>query len=673
MAEPWIVIDFETCSPVDLKKAGAYRYAEDICTEVLCLCWQFGDTGEDTAGSWKPGEAIPNVLLQAIELGVTFVAHNASFERAIWSNIMVREYGWPEIPLEQWADTMARCCQVAIPASLEGALIALGLPLQKDIVGSKYTIGLSKPNKKGMLPQRNYPRVADYCMSDVENQVGLHKWLGFLPRHERPIWELSQTMNDRGIRLDMDLVRAMQQVVDKASKPLAEEFSSLTGGLKFTQVARIRKWVEEQGVPLKDLAAETVDALLGEDDVGEGAGHDEEDAEEDQAEPPVVLSPAVHRALSIRRLIGSASIKKLKAMHHCVGADGRARGLYRYHGTAPGRQTASLFQPHNFPRGSDEAIGQDVDVKVAALMTGDSDWVEQTLGMPPVEAVVGSLRHTLIAEPGHCYMAGDYAGIQARTVLALAGQTDKTALMAAGEDVYCDMAERIYMRHITKADVEERQVGKNSVLGLGFQMGARTFFTKYGGKSQDLEFCEQVVDTYRVDWAPKVPLLWYALQDAAVDTVWKEREHEAYGIIYRLEDQWLTAEIPNGSKIYYFDPKPIRKRMPWSTEEKPDWRKAFNYKVQKGHHLVTRDAFGGLLTQNVVMKIEREIVEDAKLKLEREGFRPIMENHDEVVCEPPAGASLDTFKAIMLDVPRWVTQMKIPVAVDAWQGNRYRK
>ena len=50
-----------------------------------------------------------------------------------------------------------------------------------------------------------------------------------------------------------------------------------------------------------------------------------------------------------------------------------------------------------------------------------------------------------------------------------------------------------------------------------------------------------------------------------------------------------------------------------------------------------------------------------------------MENHDEVVCEPPAGASLDTFKAIMLDVPRWVTQMKIPVAVDAWQGNRYRK
>ena len=81
---PWIVIDFETASSVDLKKAGAYRYAEDICTEVLCLCWQFGGTGEDTAGSWKPGEVIPNVLLQAIELGVTFIAHNAAFERSIW-------------------------------------------------------------------------------------------------------------------------------------------------------------------------------------------------------------------------------------------------------------------------------------------------------------------------------------------------------------------------------------------------------------------------------------------------------------------------------------------------------------------------------------------------------------------------------------------------------------
>ena len=670
---PWIVIDFETSSVVDLKKAGAYRYAEDICTEVLCLCWQFGDTGEDTAGSWKPGEAIPNVLLQAIELGVTFIAHNAAFERSIWSNIMVREYGWPEIPLEQWADSMARCCQVGLPASLDGALVALGLPLQKDTAGSKYTIGLSKPNKKGMLPPRDLARVTNYCMSDVENQVGLHKWLGFLPAHERPIWELSQTMNDRGLLLDMDLVRAMQQVVDRASKPLAEEFSGLTGGLKFSQVARVKQWVEDQGVPLSDLKAETIDALLGQDDAEEDEQVQEDDAADDNdGTQTVELPEPVRRALHIRRLIGSASIKKLKAMHLCVGGDGRARGLYRYHGTHAGRQTASLFQPHNFPRGTNEAIELDVDVKVNALMTGDPEWVTTVTGLEPVEAVVGSLRHTIMAEAGHCIMAGDYAGIQARTVLALAGQEDKTALMAAGEDVYCDMGSQIYRRRITKADTAERQTGKNSVLGLGFQMGWRKFHLKYC-EGQPAEFAEDVVHVYRKEWAPKVPKLWYALQDAAVETVWSGEEHEAYGVLYRIEDQWLTAEILNGSKLWYFDPKPITKKMPWSTDDEPDWRRAFQYRVEHQKRLVTKDAFGGLLTQNVVMKIEREIVEDAKRKLEDEGYRPIMENHDEIVCEPPAGASLDIFREIMEDVPHWVKTMRIPIKVDAWTGSRYRK
>lgn len=667
---PWIVIDFETASIVDLKKAGAYRYAEDICTEVLCLCWTAA-SGEN--GCWLPGERCPEVLRNAIVAGYIFIAHNASFERAIWKHHM-EPLGWPAIPLSQWADTMARCNQTALPASLEGALTALGLPFSKDTAGTKLTVGLSKPNKKtGMLPPRTpevLQRVADYCASDVENQVALHKWLGLLPAHERPIWELSQTMNDRGLLLDMDLVHAMQAVVDRASGPLAKEFETLTGGLKFTQIAKLRNWVEAQGVSLANLAAETVDQLLGEVDEDESEPEDDDLGIQEPGE--VIVPPDVHRALTIRRLIGSASIKKLKAMQACVGLDGRARGLYRYHGTTPGRQTASLFQPHNFPRGTNEAIELDVDLKVQALMTGDPEWVEQVLGIPPVEAVVGSLRHIIRAAPGRKLMAGDYSGIQARTVLALAGQHDKTALMAAGADVYCDMATNIYRRTITKTDTAERQVGKNSVLGLGFQMGHKKFFDKYCA-DQTPEFAKAVVDIYRQEWAPLVPKVWYGLQQAAVDTVWTGREHESHGVVYAIEDQWLTAEIPNGSKLYYFDPKPVTRKMPWSTEDAPDYRKGFQYRVQKGGRLITRDAFGGQLTENVVMKIERELVEYAKLKLEAEGFNPVMENHDEIVCEPLTDASLDVFREIMLDVPTWVKTMRIPVAVDAWEGGRYRK
>ena len=72
------------------------------------------------------------------------------------------------------------------------------------------------------------------------------------------------------------------------------------------------------------------------------------------------------------------------------------------------------------------------------------------------------------------------------------------------------------------------------------------------------------------------------------------------------------------------------------------------------------------------MKIEREMVENAKRKLEDNGFNPIMEVHDEIVCEPLT-CDLDAFQQIMQDVPRWVKEMRIPVHVDVWSGDRYRK
>ena len=663
----WVVPDFESQSNCDLGSAGAYRYAVDPTTHILCCSFVFDD---DQSVLWWPGDPLPPRVLTAIERKAMFVAHNAAFERNLWTQHMVADFGAPEIPLEQWHCTMARAAQLALPQSLDKLLRALDMQQEKDKEGRTLTLSFSKPDRKtGMLPVLTpaaKARIGQYCDSDTAGQTAVHRRLGWLPEHERPIWELSQRINDRGVMLDMEFVRAAQAVVDKASGPLAARFESITGGLKFTQIAKIRTWVELQGTPCPDLSAETVARLLGEERDDE-SGYESE-TEDDHG---VEISAAVREALHIRQLIGSSSIKKLKAMEACVGYDGRARGLFRYHGTTPGRQTAGLFQPHNFPRGTNETIGLDVDRKVDAIMSGDPDRVRSLTGVEPVECVVGSLRHAIRAAPGRVIMSGDFSGIQARTVLALAGQHDKTALMAAGADVYCDMAQRIYRRSITKADTAERQVGKNSVLGLGFQMGWRKFHAKYCA-DQPKEFAEGVVDIYRQEWAPLVPKVWYGLNDASVNAVWTGREYESHGIIYRMEELGLSAEIPNGSKIWYQDPKPVTRLMPWSTEEEPDYRKGFQYQVEKQGHQVTRDAFGGQLTENIVMKIEREIVEVAKRKLEDNGFPVIMEVHDEIVCEPVT-TDLSAFKQIMEDVPQWVKTMRIPVHVDVWQGARYKK
>lgn len=667
MYERWAVLDFETLSQADLKKVGAYRYAEDPTTEVLCLSYCLNDGPILT---WFPNWPMPASLNSILsDPTIALVAHNAAFERAIFQHVMSRR-GVSAPALTRWHCSLARCAQLVLPMALERALKALNLPEEKDMAGNKMVIGWNREYAKtGIRPTisaADMMRCGTYCESDVRNQRALHMRIGWLPEEERTVWMMNQDINDRGVGLDMELVGKMQRIVAVASKPLAKEFKALTG-LDFTQVQKIKAWVIAQGVEIDNLRKETLAELLGDDDEAE-----EESlavSEEEEWERPQPLPANVERALRIRQLIGSAAIKKLGTMQGMVGRDGRARGLLQYHGTGPGRETARLIQPHNFPRGT---IKGSPEAKVNALLTGDASYVEMVFG-PPVETVVSSLRHTLRAGPRRVYLAGDFAGIQARTVLALAGQADKTKLLAEGFDAYCDMATSIYRRPITKADTEERQIGKNSVLGLGFQMGARTFQTKYA-KDYDLDFCETVVNTYRREWAPKVPDIWAAFQHALLETVKDGHPRERYGCVFDKWDAWLRIRLPSGRFMHYYNPRVILKRMPWSTPEEPVIREAWCYQATKSSKWITVDAFGGKTTENVIMGIERDLMTVAMLKCEANGFPICLEVHDEIVAEPLlVDADELAFKQIMEDIPQWAKSMGIPVSVETWASERYKK
>lgn len=658
----WVVLDFETLSACDLEEAGAFRYAEDPTTEILCAAFSIDGKAEYV---WRPEyekRAHGRRLLDLVEdPTVIFIAHNAQFEKAIWRAIMVSRYGWPDIPNERWHCTMAACAQRGLPMALEMACAVLRLPFQKNMEGARLVKQIQKFDKTGNYNWSLLDGIMQYCLDDVKAEVALHERLGFLPASERPVYLLNQEMNERGLQLDAEFIAKAQEIVDGATPPLIEEFRQLTGYVP-TQVQKVHAWVNAHGVKIPNLQGETVDRLLG------GADDDDTSADEDDnATPsPETVPRAVKRALTIRRLVGSASVKKLGRMLTCMNEDGRARGACQYHGTQPGRSAGRLFQPYNFPRGT---VSASEAVKVDAIMTGDHEYVNMVLG-PPVESVVSSLRHAIIAAPGHVLISGDYAGIQARVVLALAGQYDKVALMATGQDVYCDMGSTIYKRPITKADKAERQTGKNSVLGLGFQMGWKKFKLKYGYGLTD-DFCELVVNTYRQEWAPEVPKLWRALQDAAMHTVHRKTPHSAYGIEYRLEDVWLTARLPSGRKLYYFDPKPVMRRMPW---DEFDIRPAWTYRAMKMGHMQTINPFGGSLTENVVMGIEVDIHRHGMQNLKRANRDIVLEVYDEIVAEVPEDeVDVKLFEQCMLDQPQWVKDMQIPVAVECWHGKRYRK
>ncbi|CAB4132060.1 DNA-directed DNA polymerase, family A, palm domain containing protein [uncultured Caudovirales phage] len=682
----WIVPDFETRSAVDLKKAGADRYAEDPTTDILTLCWAW-ERGK--RGIWHPGEPFPAELEAAILRNYIFVPHNARFERAIWREHMVKLYGAPPIPLEQWADTMARCANMVLPQSLDRALKVLALPIEKDMEGNRLIRAVSR-FKKGAWPELTpaiRDRIDTYCATDVDAQVALHKRVGWLDDGERKVWEMDQRINDRGFAVDMPLIRAMQKIVDDATGPLALRFSELTGGLSFTQIGKVKDWCHSRGVMIPDMAMATLDALLGGDPSDDEEDEDGTDEVPETTEFHCDLPEDVREALSIRRLVGSASVKKLKAAHECVSADGRVHGVLNYHGAGPGRWSAKLFQPHNLPRGT---IKGDPDTKVAALMTGDHEYVQAVLG-PPVEVVVSSLRHTIMASAGKTFIARDYSGIEARICLALAGQTDKVELLASGADVYIDMALDIWphLRPLFNSKVEElgykgavgwfkdayleeRQTGKNSVLGLGFQMGPPKFHDRYCA-DRDLAFAESVVDAYRHRWAPKVPELWYGLERAALAAVRFGRPEEAYGVVFRMEDRWLTARLPSGRKLWYYNPVPRRKEMPWSTPENPDIRWTWTYQAMKQGKWLTIDAFGGQLTENVVQALARDLLVNAMFNCERAGLDIVLTVHDEIICEVPIGTDPALLEACMLDVPQWARNIGIPIAVEGWEGERYRK
>lgn len=665
-----VILDFETASGCDLKEAGAWRYAEDVTTEILCVS-HTGPYGlPSKICTWKPGDDTDYLTKLANDPDVLFVAHNAGFEKAIWRNIMVPIYGLPNVPNERWDDTQAVCAMKALPLDLDRSTLHLRLAQHKDKEGSAFTKKLSKPNRKGYYDrsEQSLYRVYAYCEQDVRAELELWKRLGPLPPSERQVWLLDQKINERGVRLDLPFIAAAQQVVDRAIPPLAEEFSQITGGLKPTQVTKFRDWIGEQGVWIDSLGKETVATLLGEES--------EDDTEGDENAVDIggySLPDSVRRALVIRGLVGSASIKKLKRMRTCVGSDGRARGLLQYHGASPGRWAGRLLQPQNFPRGTvkDENGNKfDPEHLVSAIMTGCPTEVEIAIG-PPVESVVSSLRHAIIAAPGRTLLSGDFAGVEARFVLAVAGQYDKTELMAAGMDAYCDMAGLVYKRAITKKDEAERHIGKGAVLGLGFNLGYKKFKAKVAQKESE-DFCKEVVRIYREDWAPMVPQLWYGLNDAAMNAVYgRQGSTVSHNVEYKMEDRWLTARLPSGRKLWYFNPVRVNRAMPWDeTIVRPSW----TYQQMKMGQFKTIDAFGGLLTENVIQALARDLMVAAMFRLEENGFPIILTVHDEIVCEPlKEDADEKAFQEIMSEVPDWAKKIKVPVAVETWKGDRYRK
>jgi len=673
VSKRWVLADFETKSGTDLKKSGAYFYAACPTTSIMTLAWKDHNGFGAILG---PDELLPEnnpgLLSLVNDPEVWFIAHNVQFERCIWTNLMV-PLGWPEIPIERWHCTMAVSLQKGLPAKLDVVSRVLQLKTQKDMEGHRLTISMSRFDKKtghSLYDPRHIPRIKQYCGTDIDGEIELLHRVQNFQGGERKVWEMDQRINDRGIRLDTAYIDACVGVVEREMPRLESRFKELTG-LKPGQGEKFKGWLSANGLDVPDLTKDTVKKLIGdkEDDEVSLAEWDSWEDEE------IYVPPICREALYIRNLAASASIKKLPAMLACQGADGRARGLVQYHGAGPGRWAGRILQPHNFPRASIE-IGEDAEGKmkmaspdqiVAAIMEGDNDYIRMIYG-EPIEVVASGLRHALVADEGKKLLIADFAQIEARGVLALAGQYDALETFVNG-DPYCTMAEAIYKQKVTKKEhPEKRTTGKQTILGAGFGMGKKTFHKRYC-PNETIDFAERCINAYRKDLAPLVVELWYGLERASTKAVWDNRPQDFAGITYKMEGEWLTARLHSGRKLFYYAPQKIRKAVPW---DKDDIRPGWSHQTYKAGRWIRRDAYGGLLTENIVQAEARDLLVHTMFQCERENLPTVLTVHDENVCEAPEDRA-KLFEQVMQETPSWAKELKIPVAIEMMVADRYRK
>lgn len=698
---PLLLIDVEARSPINIKDSGAVRYSEDEETEIMCMSYKFIDR-KDPTKIWLWGDPFPEEIIEHIKSGYPVVAHNVMMELSAWYYHFHKKLGVP-MP-RRWIDTQASCAYRAMPLALDNVGEVLGLDIQKDKRGKYLIQTLCKPRKLrkaerkvlkdlGIGPE-DYPTVYrededlkkelyDYCIRDTDSEDDLLFTLGQLPKAEYGLWALDQRINWRGIRIDLEGIHAAMDLIDQITVALTKELQNITRGddgepevRTGNQTAAIVEWLNNNGVPIPNMQAGTVkefkEMLEGREDM-----------------------KSQYRVLEIRQQLSKTSTKKYPKFLETVCKDERLRGLLQYHGAGTGRWAGRLVQPQNFPRGSLEKYcekygllddpGAMMDLLIDVIKMRDLDVLIDMFG-DPMEALATALRGMFIAGPGLEFYVADFSAIEAVVTAWLAGEDWKVKAferIQRGEgydgspDIYCATASGIFGYPVVdkKRQTKERGVGKICELAFGYQ-GAVNAWRAFDSSDK---YTDEEVKGFCYAWRdkhPEVVSLWYGLQRAAHAAVENPGTRYSYrSISYEIVDdkagRWLSCILPNGRRLWYYNPEIEEYYDPaWGRDRKDLIYEGRNNKLG-GQWGIVR-TYGGMLTENVVQAISRDIMVEAMFRLEKNGYPVVLTVHDEIVAEVPKGTKdIEEFKRLMAEKSAWLDGC--PISTDAWHRDRYRK
>lgn len=643
----WVVLDLETYSSADLTKTGVFKYVEAPDFEILLMSYAFDD-GPVQIWDFVAERGEPEWLTEILrDPDVVKVAHNCQFERAC-----LRRALGVYSPPEQWVDTMHLAAMNGLPMTLEAAGAALQLEQQKLDTGKaliRYFCKPCAPTKSNGGRTRNLPEDApdrwedfkEYCLRDTEAEREIFRRLARtkVTSIERRVECLDARINERGIGIDLHLAAMAISMDDTFKAEHTREMQRLTGLENPNSVAQLKTWLSTRGLYPSSLDKKALADLLSK-----------------------AIDPTTRRVLQLRQLLGKSSTAKYPAMQAATCADGRIRGTLQYYGAGrTGRWAGRLIQVQNLPQNHLKQIELVRDI----VKDGDLAGLELVYDNVP-DVLSQLIRTAIVAKPGHTFLVADYHAIEAVCIAYLAREKWRLDVFAGDGKIYeasYAQAFGVPKESVTKGS-PERQKGKIMELALGYGGGTAALLA-FGADKLGLQpdQLQELVDKWRAA-SPTITRMWRDCEQAAKRAIRNPGQPYklANGCTYYRDMDALRLILPSGRRLSY-----------WGAWLDDDGKICFWGQNQTTRKWEKRDVWGGRLVENVVQAFARDILAEAMLRLEDNGYRIVFSVHDEVVVEAPEGSDLDRVLEIMAQPVSWAPDLALYLHADGYETPFYKK
>ena len=652
-----LMMDLETKSDIDIAKSGVYRYADSPYFDILLFAYSVDDAPVQVV-DLASGERLPEEILNALtDDRIQKHAFNASFERVCLSVWLRRNYperfvsyGSPEdacgnyLSPNAWRCTMVAAAYLGLPLSLAGVGAVLQLQQQKMSEGKALIRYFCVPyDTVNGVPQFHTPADSPekwnvfraYNQRDVETEQAIERRLSRFPVPEF-VWQeyaLDQTVNDRGIQVDLQLVQQAIRMDALTKDKLLQRMKALTHLDNPNSVYQLLGWLETQGYPSDSLGKTQVQELI-----------------KTAREP-------VRSVLELRLQLSKASVKKYQAMQNAVCSDGRARGMFQFYGAnRTGREAGRIIQLQNLPQNH----LPDLEDARELVKSGNLEAVELLYEDVP-DTLSQLIRTAFIPKPGYQFLVADFSAIEARVIAWLADETWRMQAFAEGKDIYCASASKIFGVPVVKhgENGHLRQKGKVAELACGYGGSVGAMKAMGGAEMSDAEL-KQLVTDWRTA-SPHIVQLWWDVENAAIKAVRDKTETETHGIHFSYESGFLFIKLLSGRRLAYVKPRIGENRFGGDS---------ITYEgIGTGRKWERLETYSGKLVENIVQATARDLLFYSMQTLSQ--YFIVGHIHDEMIIECPKDTKLEEICQQMARTPDWAKGLLL--RADGYECSFYKK